>query len=157
MSRNETGARRLLSMFRGTSVGIERQRVGTRYVNGHYSWKPGCMRRCAGNLFVRSVVLSGRNEEFDKDRGNKIRLCGEGGRCKDGKMQLKDEAYTCGNKASQNAIRSGEAIRVICGYKLDSKHAPRNGFRYDGSYIMIGCHEIRDENGFRSFYSLSSC
>ncbi|KAK0461569.1 hypothetical protein IW261DRAFT_1576696 [Armillaria novae-zelandiae] len=76
---------------------------------------------------------------------------------KDGKMKLKDEECTYGHKASQNTMRSGEAIRVIRRYKLDSKHAPRNGFRYDGSYIVIGCHEIRDENGFGSFYSTSSC
>ncbi|KAK0481340.1 PUA-like domain-containing protein [Armillaria novae-zelandiae] len=114
-----------------------------------------------GNLFVRrtarSVVLSGGYEECKIDKGNKIRLCGEGGRSKDGKMQLKDEEYTYGHKASQNAMRAGEPIRIIHRYKLDSKHAPRNGFHYDGSYIVIGCYEIHDENGFGSFYSTSSC
>ncbi|KAK0477259.1 hypothetical protein IW261DRAFT_1566143 [Armillaria novae-zelandiae] len=110
----------------GTPGAIKRQRVGMRYMNGHYCWKPGCMGRCAGESIVWetawSVVLSGRNEKVDKDKGNKIRLCGEGGRSKDGKMQVKDQEYTCGNKALQNAMRSGEAIHVIRRYKLDSAY-----------------------------------
>ncbi|KAK0460879.1 hypothetical protein IW261DRAFT_1577216 [Armillaria novae-zelandiae] len=120
MSRNERGARWLLSIHARVTLG------------SRDAWADA-----TGNLFVRRtarpVALSGRYEEFDKVKGNKIRLCGEGGRSKDRKMQVKDEEYTCGNKASQNTMRSSEPIRIIRRYKLDSKHTPRNGFRYDGT------------------------
>ncbi|KAK0473094.1 PUA-like domain-containing protein [Armillaria novae-zelandiae] len=138
----------------GTSGEIEGQPVGTRYVYRALLLEAGMHGSIRRGIYsfggiARSVVLSDGYEEFNKDKGNKIRLCGEGGRSKDGKMQVKDQEYTCGNKALQNAMRSGEPIRVIRGYKLNSKYAPRNGFRYDGLYIVIGCYEIRDGIGYR--------
>ncbi|KAK0224634.1 PUA-like domain-containing protein [Armillaria nabsnona] len=138
----------------GTSGEIDGQPVGTRYVNRALLLEAGMHGSIRRGIYsfketARSVVLSDGYEEFNKDKGNKIRLCGEGGRSKDGKMQVKDQEYTYGNKALQNAMQFGEPVRVTRGYKLDSKYAPRNGFRYDGLYIVIGCYEKRDENGYR--------
>ncbi|PBL00111.1 hypothetical protein ARMGADRAFT_364787 [Armillaria gallica] len=152
MSRSEKGTRRLSSIR--TSGEIDGQPVGTRYVNRALLLEAGMHGSIRRGIYsfketARSVVLSDGYEEFNKDKGNKIRLCGEGGRSKDGKMQVKDQEYTHGNKALQNAMQYGEPVRVTRGYKLDSKYAPRNGFRYDGLYIVIGCYEKRDENGYR--------
>ncbi|KAK0184667.1 PUA-like domain-containing protein [Armillaria mellea] len=138
----------------GTSGDIAGQPAGTRYVNRALLLEAGMHGSIRRGIYsfketARSVVLSDGYEEFNKDNGNKIRLCGEGGRSKDGKMQVKNQEYTHGNKALQNTMLSGELVRVIRGYKLDSKYAPRNGFRYDGLYIVIECYEKRDENGYR--------
>ncbi|KAK0474081.1 hypothetical protein IW261DRAFT_1596065, partial [Armillaria novae-zelandiae] len=101
---------------------------------------PGCMGECNGESIVRetawSVVLSGKNENFDKDKGNKI---------KDGTMQVKDQEYTCGNKALQNAMRSGEAIHIIRGYKLDSA--------YPKEWVplrrLVDCDRVLRDNGWK--------
>ncbi|KAK0470057.1 PUA-like domain-containing protein [Desarmillaria tabescens] len=138
----------------GTLGEINGQPVGTWYMNRALLLEAGMHGGIRRGIYsfkgsVRSVVLSDGYEEFNKDKGNRIRLCGEGGRSKDGKMQVKDQEYTHGNRALQNTMQSGQPVRVIRGYKLDSKHAPRNEFRYDGLYRVTGCYERRDENGYK--------
>ncbi|KAK0470061.1 PUA-like domain-containing protein [Desarmillaria tabescens] len=138
----------------GTLGEIDGQPVGTRYMNRALLLEAGMHGGIRRGIYsfqgsARSVVLSDGYEEFNEDKGNKIRLCGEGGRSNDGKMQVKDQKYTHGNRALQNTMQSGQPVRVIRGYKLNSKHAPRNGFRYDGLYRVTGCYERRDENGHR--------
>ncbi|KAK0470051.1 PUA-like domain-containing protein [Desarmillaria tabescens] len=138
----------------GTLGEIDGQPVGTRYVDRTLLLEAGMHGGIRRGIYsfkgsARSVVLSDGYEEFNKDKGNRIRLCGEGGRSKDGKMQVKDQEYTHGNRALQNTMQSGQPVRVIRGYKLDSKYAPSNGFRYDGLYRVTGCYEKRDENGYR--------
>ncbi|KAK0461567.1 hypothetical protein IW261DRAFT_1428309 [Armillaria novae-zelandiae] len=79
--------------------------------------------------------------EFDKAKGNKSRLCGEdvdwtlGGQSKDGKMQLKDEGCTCGNKGRTQCVLA----------KLSALFAETNLIQ--STPQGMGCHEIRDENG----------
>ncbi|KAK0460876.1 hypothetical protein IW261DRAFT_264055 [Armillaria novae-zelandiae] len=85
-----------------------------------FSWKPGCMDGCDGestrpedgavccrvgtkNVKWTRVIKSVCAVKVDDARTGK-----------DGKIKLKDEEYTYGHKASQNAMHSGEAIRVIC-------------------------------------------
>ncbi|KAK0473117.1 hypothetical protein IW261DRAFT_1596591 [Armillaria novae-zelandiae] len=69
----------------------------SRNERGRHAWrdqKTACGRdtcaNVAGNLFVRRTA-----------RSVVFRLCGEGRRSKDGKMPVKDQEYTCGNKALQ--------------------------------------------------------
>ncbi|KAK0460885.1 hypothetical protein IW261DRAFT_1428648 [Armillaria novae-zelandiae] len=58
-----------------------------------------------GNLFIQGTALSVvLYEEFDKDKGNKIHWCSEGRRSKDGKMQVKHQEYTCGNKGRMQCM-----------------------------------------------------
>ncbi|KAK0235625.1 PUA-like domain-containing protein [Armillaria nabsnona] len=138
----------------GTVGEIEGQPVGTRYIDRTAALEAGVHGSLRRGIYsykasARSVVLSDGYEEFNKDKGNKIRLCGEGGRSKDEKMQVKNQEYTHGNRALQNTMQSGQSVRVIRGYRLHSKYAPNNGFRYDGLYKVTACYHKRDENGYK--------
>ncbi|KAK0470059.1 PUA-like domain-containing protein [Desarmillaria tabescens] len=133
----------------GTLGEIDGQSVGTRYVNG--------------SLLLEAGMHGGIRRGIYSFKGSAV-CCAVGWsrlifslqpgvwrrRSQDGKMQVKDQAYTHGNRALQNTMQTGQPIRVIRGYKLYSKHAPRNGFRYDGWYRVTGCYERRDENGYRT-------
>ncbi|KAK0430690.1 PUA-like domain-containing protein [Armillaria borealis] len=138
----------------GTVGEIEGQPVGTRYMDRTAALEAGVhgsLRRgiCSYKGSARSVVLSDGYEEFNKDKGDRIRLCGEGGRSKDGTMQVKHQVYTHGNRALQKMMELDQPVRVIRGYRLHSKYAPNNGFRYDGLYKVTACYQKWDENGFK--------
>ncbi|KAK0449915.1 PUA-like domain-containing protein [Armillaria borealis] len=138
----------------GTFGEIEGQPVGTRYMDRTAVLEAGVHGSIRRGIYsykgsARSVVLSDGYKEFNKDKGDRIRLCGEGGRSKDGKMQLKDQEYTHGNRALQKTMQSGQPVRVIRGYRLHSKYAPNNGFRYDGLYKVTACYHKWDENGYK--------
>ncbi|KAK0235627.1 PUA-like domain-containing protein [Armillaria nabsnona] len=129
---------------------IEGQPVGTWYMDRMAALEPGVHGSLRRGIYsykgsAQSVVLSDGYEEFNKDKGDRIRLCGEGGRSKDGTMQVKDQEYTHGNKA----LQLDQPVRVIRGYRLHSKYAPNNGFRYGGLYKVTACYQKRDENGFK--------
>ncbi|KAK0449917.1 PUA-like domain-containing protein [Armillaria borealis] len=64
-------------------------------------------------------------------------------------MQVKDQEYTHGNRALQKTMELDQPVRVIRGYRLHSKYAPNNGFRYDGLYKVTVCYQKRDENGHK--------
>ncbi|PBK75340.1 hypothetical protein ARMSODRAFT_1079631 [Armillaria solidipes] len=133
---------------------IEGQPVGTRYMDRTAMLEAGMHGSLRRGIYsfkgsARSVVLSDGYEEFNKDKGDRIRLCGEGGRSKDGKVQVKGQKYTHGNRALQKSMESDQPVRVIRGYRLHSKYAPNNGFRYDGLYNVTACYHKRDENGYK--------
>ncbi|PBL03922.1 hypothetical protein ARMGADRAFT_1157941 [Armillaria gallica] len=133
---------------------MEGQPVGTRYLDWAAVLEAGVHGSLRRGIYsykgtARSVILSDGYEEFNKDKGNRIRLCGEGGRSKDGTMQVKDQVYTHGNKALQKTMELDQPVRVIRGYRLHSKYAPNNGFRYDGLYRVTVCYQKWDENGFK--------
>ena len=37
----------------------------------------------------------------------------------------------------QRSLETKKPVRVIRGYKLDSKYAPQEGYRYDGLYTVV--------------------
>ncbi|KAK0235634.1 PUA-like domain-containing protein [Armillaria nabsnona] len=133
---------------------IEGQPVGTRYMDRMSALEAGVHGSLRRGIYSykgspRSVVFQmGTKSLYNKDKGNRIRF-GEGGRSKDGTMQVKDQVYTHGNRALQNAMQSGQSVHVIRGYRLHSKYAPNNGFRYDGLYKVMACYQKRDKNGYK--------
>ncbi|KAK0430692.1 hypothetical protein EV421DRAFT_1743777 [Armillaria borealis] len=138
----------------GTVGEIEGQPVGTRYMDRTSALEAGVHGSLRRGIYsykgsARSVVLSDGYEEFNKDKGDRIRLCGESGWSKDGKMQVKHQKYTHGNRALQKAMESDQPVRVIRGYRLHSKYAPNNGFCYDGLYKVTACYQKWDENGYK--------
>ncbi|KAK0449899.1 PUA-like domain-containing protein [Armillaria borealis] len=138
----------------GTVGEIEGQPVGTQYMDRTAALEAGVHGSLRRGIYsykgsARSVVLSDGYEEFNKDKGDRIRLCGEGGRSKDRTMQVKDQEYTHGNKALQKTMELDQPVHVIRGYRLHSKYAPNNGFRYNGLYNVMVCYQKRDENGHK--------
>ncbi|KAJ8309825.1 hypothetical protein KUTeg_011690 [Tegillarca granosa] len=57
--------------------------------------------------------------------------------------QSKDQELTRGNLALSKSVETGNPVRVIRGYKLDSPFAPEEGYRYDGKFWtsdIKGCY-----------------
>ncbi|PBK79823.1 hypothetical protein ARMGADRAFT_1092786 [Armillaria gallica] len=110
---------RIVKDYRNLEVRVK-EREGCR--------KPVADPDAVGEIEGRPVGQMGTKSLYNKDKGNRIRF-GEGGQSKDGTMQVKDQ---------------GSA-----GYRLHSKYAPNNGFRYDGLYKVTVCYQKWDENGFK--------
>ncbi|ESK88898.1 uhrf1 protein [Moniliophthora roreri MCA 2997] len=93
-----------------------------------------------------SVALSGGYED-DVDLGYAFTYTGSGGRDLKGTKNAPKNLRTAPqsfdqsfedhrNKALKVSSETKEPVRVIRGYKLDSKYAPYEGYRYDGLYIV---------------------
>jgi len=92
-----------------------------------------------------SIALSGGYED-DVDLGECFTYTGEGGRDLKGTKanpknlrtapQSCDQTLTRGNLALSRNVDTGNPVRVIRGYKLDSPFAPEEGYRYDGLYAV---------------------
>ncbi|XP_070556428.1 uncharacterized protein [Ptychodera flava] len=90
-----------------------------------------------------SIALSGGYED-DIDLGDSFTYTGEGGRDLKGTKanpknlrtaaQSKDQVLARGNLALSRSVATGNPVRVIRGYKLNSPFAPEEGYRYDGLY-----------------------
>ncbi|KAJ1525645.1 hypothetical protein ONE63_008863 [Megalurothrips usitatus] len=107
-----------------------------------------------------SVALSGGYED-DVDLGDSFTYTGEGGRDLKGTAsnpknlrtapQSKHQALVRGNLALSRNVETGNPVRVIRGYKLNSKFAPDSGYRYDGLYNVTKFWETTGKAGFRIY------
>ncbi|PBL03920.1 hypothetical protein ARMGADRAFT_1004580 [Armillaria gallica] len=105
---------------------IEGQTVGTRYMDRTAALEAGVHGGLRRGIYsykgsARSVVLSDGYEEFNKDKGDRIRLCGEGGRSKDGKMQVKNQEYTHGNRG-RNTWNCCPSQYLCDGIEISPRH-----------------------------------
>lgn len=105
----------------------------------------GLMRGIAPGGY--SIVLSGGYVD-DEDNGDTIIYTGEGGRDAVTGRQVADQTLTGGNLSLANNYREGIPVRVTRGYKLDSPHAPVEGYRYDGLFRIDDCWHDRGADGF---------
>ncbi|KAL4233574.1 hypothetical protein ACF0H5_008255 [Mactra antiquata] len=90
-----------------------------------------------------SIALSGGYDD-NVDYGECFTYTGEGGRDLKGTAsnpknlrmapQSKNQTLTRGNLALHNSVETGNPVRVIRGYKLNTVFAPEEGYRYDGLY-----------------------
>ncbi|XP_077991387.1 uncharacterized protein LOC144445636 [Glandiceps talaboti] len=93
-----------------------------------------------------SIALSGGYED-NIDLGCSFTYTGEGGRDLKGTKnnpknlrtapQSKDQILARGNLALSRSVETGNPVRVIRGYKLNSPFAPEEGYRYDGIYKVV--------------------
>ena len=107
-----------------------------------------------------SVALSGGYED-DVDLGDSFTYTGEGGRDLKGTAanpknlrtapQSKHQTLTRGNLALSRNVETGNPVRVIRGYKLNSKFAPERGYRYDGLYRIDRFWETVGKAGYRIY------
>ncbi|EJU01741.1 hypothetical protein DACRYDRAFT_66665 [Dacryopinax primogenitus] len=93
-----------------------------------------------------SIALSGGYED-DIDQGYVFTYTGAGGRDLKGTPQnrknlrtapqSKDQSFEhIYNKALEKSVETRKPVRVVRGFKLQSKYAPKEGYRYDGLYIV---------------------
>lgn len=103
-----------------------------------------------------SIVLSGQYND-DDDGGETFMYTGTGGLAKvtsKGKAtkfgkQIEDQSFKhFHNKALLLSCKNQTPVRVVRGYKCDSKYAPAEGYRYDGLYVV---DEATLEEGMSGF------
>jgi hypothetical protein len=95
-----------------------------------------------------SVVVSGGYVD-DFDSGNEIIYTGHGGNDPATKRQIKDQEWHRGNEALRKSQRQRLPVRVCRGHKGDPRHSPREGYRYDGLYLVKESWDERGVDGFR--------
>ncbi|KAG6911944.1 hypothetical protein DXG01_000192 [Tephrocybe rancida] len=102
------------------------------------------MRISGGPEGAYSVALSGGYED-DVDLGYAFTYTGSGGRDLKGTKTAPKNLRTAPqssnqtfenpfNRALKRSCETGKPIRVVRGFKLRSKYAPIEGYRYDGLY-----------------------
>jgi len=91
---------------------------------------------------ARSVVLSGGYED-DDDLGEEFTYTGSGGQKAWGwgsdMPQVEDQVWARENMALLMSYQLRKPVRVIRGSNLRSAFAPRQGYRYDGLYMVVEC------------------
>ncbi|KAL0951146.1 hypothetical protein HGRIS_007881 [Hohenbuehelia grisea] len=109
----------------------------------HAPWVAGI---APGPKGAYSVALSGGYDD-DVDLGYAFTYTGSGGRdlkgTKTAPKNLRTAPQSCDqsfennfNKALKKSVETKQPVRVIRGYKLQSKYAPSEGYRYDGLYSV---------------------
>ncbi|XP_055930181.1 uncharacterized protein LOC129960657 [Argiope bruennichi] len=107
-----------------------------------------------------SLALSGGYED-DVDLGDSFIYTGEGGRDLRGTKtnpknlrtapQSKDQVLERGNLALSKNVENNLPVRVLRGYKLRSKFAPEEGYRYDGLYNVVEYYLTTGISGFKVY------
>lgn len=109
----------------------------------HAPWVGGI---APGERGAYSVAISGGYED-DIDDGYAFTYTGAGGRDLKGTKAAPKNLRTAPhsfdqtfehnhNKALKRSVETGKPVRVIRGYKLQSKYGPSEGYRYDGLYVV---------------------
>ncbi|KAF6765935.1 PUA-like domain-containing protein [Ephemerocybe angulata] len=109
----------------------------------HAPWVGGIS---GGKDGAHSVALSGGYDD-DVDLGYAFTYTGSGGRDLKGTAnkpknlrtapQSSDQTFENNfNKMLKRSAETRKPVRVIRGYKLKSKYAPSEGYRYDGLYVV---------------------
>ncbi|KAH6917353.1 PUA-like domain-containing protein [Coprinopsis sp. MPI-PUGE-AT-0042] len=129
-----------------TRMGCSRDSVHAPPVGGISGGKDG----------AHSVALSGGYDD-DVDLGYAFTYTGSGGRDLKGTKQNpknlrtapQSSDQTFDNHFNQMLLKSSETkkpVRVIRGFKLKSKYAPYEGYRYDGLYVVERAWMARGNN-----------
>ncbi|GFU22917.1 e3 ubiquitin-protein ligase UHRF1 [Nephila pilipes] len=143
----------------GVAVGTE---FATRIEASHAGIHRPTVAGIHGNpaLGCYSLALSGGYED-DVDLGDKFVYTGEGGRDLKGTKtnpknlrtapQSKDQILERGNLALSKNVENNLPVRVLRGYKLKSKFAPLEGYRYDGLYNVVRFYLTQGLSGFKVY------
>ena len=86
---------------------------------------------------AKSIVLSGGYVDETNDRGDEFIYIGQGGRDEKTKKQISNQSFdNTHNKALVFNCNWNIPVRVFRGSKLNSDYAPKEGYRYDGKYMI---------------------
>lgn len=94
-----------------------------------------------------SIVVSGGYED-DEDYGNIIIYTGHGGRDISSGKQVTHQDLVRGNLALAFSCKNGLPVRVIRGAHKKSSFAPKEGYSYDGLFIVEDYWKEKGESGF---------
>ena len=127
--------------------------VGSRFRNRTELAKAGVHRHTQAGIAgtakegADSIVLSGGYED-DRDFGDEIVYTGYGGRDSDTKRQVSDQPFDSWNHALARSSLEGLPVRVVRGEGHPSPLSPRDGYRYDGLFMV---EEYWNETGRSGF------
>ncbi|KIM66168.1 hypothetical protein SCLCIDRAFT_1211392 [Scleroderma citrinum Foug A] len=121
----------------------------------HAPWVAGI---APGKNGAYSIALSGGYED-DVDDGYAFTYTGAGGRDLKGtkaapkNLRTAEQSYdqsfeNNNNKALKRSVETGKPVRVIRGFKLQSKYGPSEGYRYDGLYEVKQCWMEKGLGGY---------
>lgn len=96
----------------------------------HRNWGAGIDGN--GNEGTSAIVLSGGYED-DEDQGDVIIYTGAGGNDPNSGKQIENQSWeNRGNAGLIKSMNEGLPVRVIRGYKHNSKYSPKTGYIYAG-------------------------
>lgn len=94
-----------------------------------------------------SIVVSGGYVD-DADHGDRIIYTGQGGNDPSTKRQTADQGWVRGNLGLSVNAENGFPVRVIRGHKGDKPYAPKEGYRYDGVFLVTRAWQETGVDGF---------
>ena len=102
-----------------------------------------------GTEGTAAIVLSGGYED-DEDQGDLIIYTGAGGNDPNSGKQIHDQSWNNrGNAGLIKSMNEGLPVRVIRGYKHNSKYSPKTGYSYAGLYSVVDAWEEIGKSGFK--------
>jgi len=102
-----------------------------------------------GTEGVSAIVLSGGYED-DVDLGDEIIYTGHGGNNPTTKKQVEHQSWdSSGNKGLLVSEKKSLPVRVIRGYKHNSKFSPTSGYKYDELFKVVDSWEEMGKSGFK--------
>ena len=102
-----------------------------------------------GNDGAVAIVMSGGYED-DYDLGEEILYTGEGGNDSSTGKQIAHQTWDSpGNAGLLKSFESQYPIRVIRGWKHDSKFSPKEGYKYDGLFYISNAEMVIGKSGFK--------
>ena len=97
-----------------------------------------------------AVVLSGGYVDETDDRGNEVIYIGQGGRDEKTGRQISNQTFeNVFNKSLVFNCNWNIPVRVFRGSNLNSDYAPKNGYRYDGKYLINDFWYSQGQDGFK--------
>ena len=113
----------------------------------HRNWAAGIDGN--GDEGTSAIVLSGGYED-DEDQGDLIIYTGAGGNDpKTGKQIENQSWHQLGNAGLIKSMNEGLPVRVIRGYKHNSKYSPKKGYKYAGLYSVVDAWEEIGKSGYK--------
>jgi len=113
----------------------------------HRSWGAGIDGN--GNEGTAAIVLSGGYED-DEDQGDVIIYTGAGGNDPNSGKQIENQSWeNRGNAGLIKSMNEGLPVRVLRGYKHNSKYSPKTGYTYAGLYSVVDAWEEIGKSGFK--------
>jgi hypothetical protein len=82
-----------------------------------------------------SIVISGKYEDLDQDRGDTVYYSGSGSHENTDPRNIPDT--TAGTQALSVSLSQQRDVRVLRAAARRSRYAPSHGYRYDGLYRVV--------------------
>lgn len=102
-----------------------------------------------GSDGAAAIVMSGGYED-DYDLGEEILYTGEGGNDASSCKQVAHQQWDSpGNAGLLKSLKFNYIVRVIRGWKHNSKFSPKEGYKYDGLYYVTHAEIVTGKSGFK--------